>query len=100
MINIVAIVMPWVEVIVGGMLIVGFWMPGAIFIYNILMISFITALSYNTARGLDIHCGCFSPAAGEAISIETIVRDLLILCVSLYMMYTVYCKKIHFNSAS
>jgi len=98
LINMAAIVMPWVEVIVGGMLIVGFWIPGAVVIYNGLMISFIAALAYNTARGLDIHCGCFSPGSGEAISIETIFRDLLILCLSLYLMYAVYCKKLYVRS--
>jgi cobalt-zinc-cadmium efflux system protein len=90
LINVVAIALPWVEVIVGGMLIVGLWLPGAVLIYNGLMISFIATLSYNAYRGLDIHCGCFSPGSGETISFETVLRDILILCMSLYLFYAVY----------
>jgi cobalt-zinc-cadmium efflux system protein len=95
LVNLAAIAMPWVEVIVGGMLIVGFWMPGAVLIYNGLMIMFMSALAYNVARGLDIHCGCFSPGSGEPISMETIFRDIMILCMSLYLMYAVFCKKLY-----
>ncbi len=98
LINLTAIILPWVELIVGGMLIVGFWIPGAVAIYNGLMISFIAALAYNTARGLDIHCGCFSPSSGEAISMESIFRDLIIFFLSLYLMYAVYCKKMYVRS--
>lgn len=98
LVNISAIVLPWVEVIVGGMLIVGLWMPGAILIYNTLMMTFISALGYNIYRGLDIHCGCFSPASGEAISMETVFRDLLILCLSFYLFYAVYFKKLYSKS--
>jgi cation diffusion facilitator family transporter len=90
LINFVAITLPWVEVIIGGMLVVGLWMPGAILIYNGLMISFIAALAYNTYRGLDIHCGCFSSGSSDVISLETVLRDILILSMSLYLFYAVY----------
>lgn len=100
LVNIIALLLPCVEVIVGGLLIVGMWMPGAIVIYNGLMISFMAALAYNTYRGLDIHCGCFSPSSGEPIGMGTILRDLLILCMSLYLLYAVYFKKFYAKSTS
>ncbi len=92
-VNIVAVVMPWVEVIVGGLLVVGVWMEGAVLIYNFLVISFTCALAFNLARGLNINCGCFSPTGGEAINMGTILRDVLILCLSLYLFYAVYFRK-------
>lgn len=94
LVNIVALVLPWVEVLVGGMLIVGIWMPGAVLIYTLLMISFIAALAYNVARGLDIHCGCFSPTSGEVINLWTITRDAAIFLISLYLFFAVWVKKI------
>jgi cation diffusion facilitator family transporter len=94
LVNIVALALPWVEVLVGGMLIVGVWMPGAVMIYTLLMLVFITALGYNVARGLDIHCGCFSPTSGELISFWTITRDVAILLMSLYLFFAVWVKKI------
>jgi hypothetical protein len=59
---------------------------------------FLSALAYNVARGLDIHCGCFSPGSGETVSMETIFRDTLILCLSFYLMYAVFCKKLYAKS--
>ncbi len=93
LVNITSLVLPWVEVLVGGMLIVGFWMPGAVMIYTLLMISFIAALGYNMARGLDIHCGCFSPTSGEVIGFWTITRDVAILLLSFYLFFAVWVKK-------
>jgi len=92
-VNIVAIVMPWVEVVVGGLLVAGVWMEGAILIYNFLVIAFSCALAFNLSRGLDINCGCFSPTGGDVINMGTILRDVLILCLSLYLFYAVYFRK-------
>jgi hypothetical protein len=86
-------------VLVGGMLIVGIWMPGAVMIYTLLMLVFITALGYNVARGLDIHCGCFSPTSEESISFWTITRDVAILLMSLYLVFAVWVKKIFLPSS-
>lgn len=98
LVNIVALVLPWVEVLVGGMLVVGIWMSGAVLIYTLLMIVFMTALAYNVARGLDIHCGCFSPTSGETINLLTITRDAAILLMSLYLLFAVWVKKIFLRS--
>ncbi len=97
-VNIVALTLPWLEVLVGGMLIVGLWMPGAVLIYTLLMISFISALGYNMARGLNIHCGCFSPTAGETINFWTIIRDIGILLMSFYLFFAVWIKHIFSHS--
>jgi len=91
MVTIAAIVLPWVEVIVGGMLVVGFWMPGTVIIYNGLMVMFICALAYNIYRGLDIKCGCFA-SSDEDIRVA-ILRDIPFLCMSLYLYFFTYFKK-------
>lgn len=93
-INLFAIILPWLEVIIGGMLILGIWMPGAVILYNLLMVAFIGALSFNTARGLDISCGCFSTDSSDIIGKGTIFRDLIIFCASLYLAFVVFFKKI------
>ena len=94
LINFIAITLPWVEVTIGCLLIVGIWMPGAVIMYNLLMISFVSALAFNLWRGLDISCGCFSTDSDEIIDIGTILRDLLILCGALYLAFVVFVKKI------
>lgn len=94
LVNIFAITLPWLEVIVGSLLIIGFWLPGTVILYNLLMIVFIGALSYNTARGLDISCGCFSTEPGDIIDMNTIFRDIIILSASTYLFFVVFFKKI------
>ena len=94
LINFVAITLPWVEVTVGCLLIVGVWLPGAVAIYNLLMISFLSALAFNVWRGLDISCGCFSTKTGDAIDMLTIFRDLVIFGGALYLAFVVFVKKI------
>jgi len=94
LINVFAITLPWVEVIIGGMLILGIWLPGAVVLYNLLMVAFISALIFNMARGIDISCGCFSTDSEDIIDMGTIFRDMLMLCASLYLTYVVFFKKI------
>ncbi len=94
LINIFAITLPWLEVIIGGLLIMGIWMQGTVILYNLLIIAFISALSFNIARGLDISCGCFSTAPGDIIDMDTIFRDIIILSASLYLVFVVFIKKI------
>ena len=93
-INIFAITLPWLEVLIGSMLIMGVWMPGTVILYNSLMIAFIAALSFNVARGLDISCGCFSTDSGDIIDMDTIFRDIIILIASMYLLFVVFIKKI------
>lgn len=99
MINFFAMFLPWLEVVVGVLLILGIWLPGAVVIYNGLMITFMAALGISAARGLDISCGCFSTDAGDAIDWKTIARDTTLLLASLYLLFVVFVKKITSDAA-
>lgn len=89
-INLTAIFLPWIEIMIGVFLIVGFWMPGTVIWCNVLLIIYIGALSYNLARGLDVNCGCFSTAKGNPISIESILWDAVFLFLSVYLFFCVF----------
>lgn len=93
LINLTALVLPWLEVCTGVLVITGVWLPGAVIIYNGLLIAFIAALTFNIHRGLDISCGCFSTSPGEVIDMGTILRDVLVLAGSLYLAHAVFFKK-------
>lgn len=91
LINLAALVLPWLELFLGAFLIIGLWMPGAVVISNILFIIFMGALSYNMARGLDISCGCFSTSATEgAADIWTVLRDGMFMAVSFYLFLATF----------
>ncbi len=78
--NIVAIVLPWLEAILGLFILCGWWLPGAIVLADLLLLVFFGALAQAIARGIDLRCGCFSTkAAGSPQTIWYLIRDILFL---------------------
>jgi uncharacterized membrane protein YphA (DoxX/SURF4 family) len=91
LVNITAIILPWLELIVGSCLIIGWWTPGAVVIVNALMIVFISALMFNLVRGLDVQCGCFSTDVSETTTIWLLLlRDIFFLVVSFFLIYMIF----------
>jgi uncharacterized membrane protein YphA (DoxX/SURF4 family) len=80
LVNLSAIILPWVEMLCGVLLILGVQPLPAATVLNALLIVFAVAIGYNLARGLDFHCGCFStsPEARSA-GMVTLARDLILL---------------------
>jgi len=64
-INLMAIVLPWLELLCGMALILGIFYRGAVLWVNLMMLVFIAALATTIARNLSIECGCFK-ASGAA----------------------------------
>ncbi|MDP3283568.1 MAG: MauE/DoxX family redox-associated membrane protein [Desulfobacterales bacterium] len=91
LINLSAIFLPWLELTIGSFLIIGVWLPGSVFIGDILLIIFFCALIYNKARGLDISCGCFSTSEGESPeSTLYLLRDLSFVVIAVYLFFKVF----------
>jgi len=91
LINLSAIFLPWLELTIGLFLIIGIWLPGAVFISNILLIIFFSALVFNKARGLDISCGCFSTK--EIVAPEStlyLLRDFSFVVIAVYLFLKVF----------
>jgi len=87
MVNLVAVILPWTEMICGLLLIVGFLTRGSALIIDALLLIFIIALGYNLYRGLDISCGCFTsaPEAGNP-TLHTLIRDIALLIPGLWLL--------------
>ena len=91
LINLSAIFLPWLEFIIGSLLITGVWLPGSVFIGNILLIIFFSAILYNKVRGLDISCGCFSTSEGVAPeSTFYLLRDVSFVVIAVYLFIKVF----------
>ncbi len=91
LINLAAIVLPWLELALGFSLIVGLWLPGAVVLVNLLLLTFLGALIFNLARGLNIHCGCFSTAAsGEPATLWYLFRDISFVLIGGYLLLGVF----------
>lgn len=62
-VNVFALVLPWLEVVSGLCLITGIWTRPAAFLVCGMLWVFMAAMVLAIARGLNIHCGCFSGAS-------------------------------------
>ncbi len=78
LVNLMAITLPWIEIVVGVMLLAGVRTRAAALLVTGMMLVFVGALVIALSRGLDMSCGCFaSQSAGEdPISLLTVFRDL------------------------
>jgi uncharacterized membrane protein YphA (DoxX/SURF4 family) len=56
---IIALVLPWVEVIAGGLLVVGLFERASALLISLMLVGFIGLVALALARGIDTSCGCF-----------------------------------------
>lgn len=85
-VNILAVLLPWLEVLLAAGLISGYYLYGASLISSLLFLVFAMALTINLGRGLDISCGCFGGSAGK-INWLYLVRDLTLLLMSVFILF-------------
>lgn len=84
LVNPAAVVLPWLELLVGLGLLCGRGARGAALLALALMVGFTAALGFNLARGLDVSCGCFTVAArSDPATLLTLARDVLFIMLSL-----------------
>jgi len=88
LVNLMALVLPWVELAAALLLLAGLRVRPAALLVSAMMVMFLLALATALARGLDMSCGCFAAqgADQDPISAATLVRDLVWLGLSLYVV--------------
>lgn len=88
LINLMALILPWLELVLGMLLLFGIWESGAVLGVNLLMVVFLSALIFNAARGLNISCGCFSTeTTSSGLSGWTVLRDVFFFILSGYLLF-------------
>jgi uncharacterized membrane protein YphA (DoxX/SURF4 family) len=93
LVNLTALILPWLELTLGTCLLTNRWMPGASALAAVLMALFAGLTFFNLARGLDISCGCFSTAPDDSpITVLTLARDVVFLILSLGLAGLVFVK--------
>ncbi|MBW1812821.1 MAG: DoxX family membrane protein [Deltaproteobacteria bacterium] len=88
-INLIAIILPFLEFYSGIFLLLGIYPRSATAIIIGLLFGFITAISINLLRGHEFDCGCFSfnGSDSKVASIQLLVRDIFYFVFSLYIIF-------------
>jgi len=67
--NLVAVTLPWVELLAGLLLLVGVWRRESALVVALMLVVFLVAAGSVMARGIDVeNCGCVSVQKAEAAS--------------------------------
>jgi len=72
--NLVAIIMPWIEILAGIGLILGIYVNGSALIAFVMFGIFIIAIASALVRGYNIECGC-GIKAGDMVGIDKILEN-------------------------
>ena len=84
--NLLGIVLPVLELLVGICLVLGIMIDGSAIIAGGMMVVFIIAISQALYRGIDINCGCFKVTVengGHQVGIRRIIEDFIYLGMAL-----------------
>lgn len=89
--NFLGYVLPWIEIGLGALLVLGVAVAISGLLGALTMLAFIIAIAQAWARGLSIDCGCFG--GGGAIDPEDtkylseIIRDIGLLLLGVFLYY-------------
>ena len=88
--NLLGLVLPFVEVAIGALLILGSLTRFMAALGGFTMVIFIIAIAQAWARGLNIDCGCFggggTVAPGETKYLQEILRDIGLVFLAVYLI--------------
>ena len=87
--NLLGIVLPVLELLVGTCLVLGIMIDGSAIIAGGMMVVFIIAISQALFRGIDINCGCFKVTVengGHQVGIRRIIEDFIYLGMALMVL--------------
>ena len=86
--NLIAIILPWIELLIGTGLILGFCVNGGTFISASLLIIFNLLIMQAIIRGYNIECGC-GLKEGEMVGWTKFFENILLL----FFAYLIYIRK-------
>ncbi len=75
--SLLASFLPWLEVVVGGLLILGLWSQSSVIAGAMLLLSFSSGIAISLLRGKDNDCGCFRSVT--PVQWRLIYRNLILI---------------------
>jgi uncharacterized membrane protein YphA (DoxX/SURF4 family) len=86
LVNIFAIILPWIELSTGFLLIFGISVKESSSILSGLLVIFTFAVLISLFRGLDISCGCFGTVNGSKVGFQKILENIGLLVLSIILI--------------
>jgi uncharacterized membrane protein YphA (DoxX/SURF4 family) len=77
----VARTLPWMELLLGLLLLAGPWLRWTALAASLQLLFFFTVMALSYSKGMGIDCGCFG--VGEALGPKTLARDGTLLACSI-----------------
>jgi putative oxidoreductase len=77
--NLVAILVPWIELTAGVLVLTGIWLRAAALVITSLTAMFFLIIVSALARGLNIECGCFGTVGGRHVGLVNLAIDSTLL---------------------
>ncbi len=85
--NMVSIVLPWFELLVGVLFIFKINVKENIVIIGILLLTFNLLIAIAILRGLNIDCGCFGTSYGVKVGILKLAENFGLFLICCYLYY-------------
>jgi uncharacterized membrane protein YphA (DoxX/SURF4 family) len=89
-VEVVAALLPWIELALGVLLLLGVGTGAAAIGSMALLLVFVTGVTQAWARGLSIDCGCFggggAVAPGETAYVEELLRDTAFIALAAWLV--------------
>lgn len=79
LVTLVAVTLPWIELLAGACLLVGFLSESAALVLGASSLVFAVAAGSAVVRGLSIECGCFSTSASGLVGWGHVALDLALV---------------------
>ena len=83
-VNAMAVAMPWIELIIGILLIGGVRVRSAIVVAGSFLVMFTVGIAVNLIWKAPIDCGCFH-TLGDTISWKTLMRDVIWIAMAVHV---------------
>ncbi len=85
-VNLGAVILPWIELVTGLFLIIGFKSRSSVMLIGLLLIMFDVMILINMYQGAPITCGCYD-TVGEPIGWKKVLDNALMLIFSIQIYY-------------
>ena len=85
--NLVAITLPWIELLAGGLLVCGIWKRASALVITALMIVFLAAIGWALAHGYDVRCGCFGTVDARRVGVVALLEDAAMLAMAVWLAW-------------